>query len=240
MESISILVKKSCGGDREAFARIVAKYQGMVSAVTLNVVGNYAQSEDLAQETFLTAWTKLPELREPERLASWLYGIARRVALRWTEKQQRNPLHSAAEIDAETLTDRQIQADAGERHHREQSLALVWSTVKELPETLREPLLLYYRYSKSVADIAATLSLTEDAVHQRLSRGRKMLKAEVEKQVETVLESTGPGEYFVLGVLAGIPILTVTPEVFAATSAAGSAGAAAKSSGGVPLLAKRQ
>jgi len=236
------LIEQSRLGDQAAFARIVRQYQGMVSAATLNVVGNYAQSEDLAQETFLTAWKKLPELREPEKLASWLYGIARRVALRWLEQQQRDPLRNyaelnSAELDADTITDQQAQLEAEERHRREQSLALVWTTVKDLPETLREPLLLYYRYSKSVADIAASLALTEEAVRQRLSRGRKMLKAEVEKQVESVLEATGPGEYFTVGVLASLSMLVTAPEVFAATSAAGSASAAAKSTGGVPLFA---
>ena len=241
METIT-LIEQSRRGDQAAFARIVRQYQGMVSAATLNVVGNYAQSEDLAKETFLTAWKKLPELREPEKLASWLYGIARRVALRWLEQQKRDPLRNyaelnSAELDVDTITDQQVQLEAEERHQREQSLALVWSTVKELPETLREPLLLYYRYSKSVADIAASLALTEEAVRQRLSRGRKMLKAEVEKQVESVLEATGPGEYFTVGVLATLSVVATAPEVFAATSAAGSASAAAKSSGGSPLLA---
>ena len=231
------LVEKSRCGDRDAFAQIVQRYQGMVSAVTLNVVGNYAQSEDLAQETFLTAWKKLPELREPEKLASWLYGIARRVALRWTEQHQRNPLRQAVALDAETMTDYQAQIADADRQQREQSLELIWSTVKELPETLREPLLLYYRFSKSVADIADSLELTEEAVRQRLSRGRKMLKAEVEKHVKSVLEATGPSEHFTVAVLAALPVFATAPEVFAATSVAGSAGAAAKSSGGVPVLA---
>jgi len=236
MESVITLIEKSRLGDQAAFARIVRQYQGMVSAATLNVVGNYAQSEDLAQETFLTAWKKLPELREPEKLASWLYGIARRVALRWLEQQQRDPLRNyaelnSAELDADTITDHQVQLEAEERHQREQSLALVWSTVKELPETLREPLLLYYRYSKSVADIAASLALTEEAVRQRLSRGRKMLKAEVEKHVESVLEATGPGEYFTVGVLATLPILATGNQVFAAGSAGAAAAQSASASG---------
>ena len=231
MENVSILVEKSRNGDRDAFAQIIQQYQGMVSAVTLNVVGNYAQSEDLAQETFLTAWKKLPELREPEKLASWLYGIARRVALRWTEKHQRNPLRQAIELDADTMTDRQAQLAAADRQQREQSLELVWSTVKELPETLREPLLLYYRFSKSVADVAESLGLSEEAVRQRLSRGRKMLKAEVEKQVESVLESTGPSEHFTVAVLAALPIV-LTGEQALAAGAAGAAAAQSASSGG--------
>ena len=230
MENYTLVEKSRCG-DRDAFAQIVKRYQGMVSAVTLNVVGNYAQSEDLAQETFLTAWKKLPELREPEKLASWLYGIARRVALRWTEKHQRNPLRQAVELDAETMTDYKAQIAAADRQQRKQSLELVWATVKELPETLREPLLLYYRFSKSVADIADSLELTDEAVRQRLSRGRKMLKAEVEKHIESVLESTGPSEHFTVAVLAALPIALTGEQVLAA-GAAGATAAQSASSGG--------
>lgn len=217
MENLTLLIEKSRAGDRDAFARIVEKYQGMVSAVTLNIVGDYAQSEDLAQETFLTAWTKLPELRDPEKSASWLYGIARRVALHWRERQERNPLRGAAELDERTMTGRDDPSESERLARREQSIRLIWSTVAELPETLREPLLLYYRYSKSVAEIAESMQLTEETVRQRLSRGRKRLKTGVLRQVETVLESTGPDTAFTLAVLAAIP-LAATTSGCAATS----------------------
>ncbi len=220
MENLTLLVEQSRGGDREAFARLVRKYQGMVSAVTLNVTGDHAQSEDLAQETFLTAWRKLPELREPEKLASWFYGIAKRVALHWREKQRNNPLRGAAELDAEEIVDRKFQAEQRQRK-REQSLELVWSTVKELPETFREPLLLYYRYSRSVADIAESMALSEETVRQRLSRGRRMLKAEVEKQVEQALESTRPDTAFTMAVLASLPMAASMTASVPGTAAAG-------------------
>ena len=48
MKNVSILVERNRSGDRNAFAHTVQQYQGMVSAAILNVVDNYAQSEDLA------------------------------------------------------------------------------------------------------------------------------------------------------------------------------------------------
>lgn len=234
MENVTVLIEKSRNGDRDAFGRFVEKYQGMVSAVTLNIVGDYAQSEDLAQETFLTAWKKLSELRDPEKSASWLYGIARYVSLQWREKQRKNLLHNASELDEQKVSDRE---NALQTRHQEQSLQLVWSSVKELPETLREPLLLYYRYSRSVAEIAESMQLSEQAVRQRLSRGRKMLKAEVEKQVETVLEMTRPNEHFVAAVLAAIPVLVTGPHVLAASSAGVAVAESASSGSGSPILA---
>ena len=59
------LVARSAEGDREAFGQIVTRYQTLICSVAYNATGQIAQSEDLAQETFLTAWRELRQLREP-------------------------------------------------------------------------------------------------------------------------------------------------------------------------------
>lgn len=69
----------SRSGDREAFGRLVARYQGMVHAVAYSHTGDAALSEDIAQETFLAAWQRLDRLRSPERFGPWLAGIAPRA-----------------------------------------------------------------------------------------------------------------------------------------------------------------
>jgi hypothetical protein len=97
--------------------------------------------------------------------------------------------------------------------------------------------MMFYRHGTSVRDIAAALELSEDTVKQRLSRGRSQLKTAVGRQVDRALETIRVREHFGIAVLAAIPIAVTAPEIFAATSAASTAGAAAKSSGGIPLLA---
>jgi len=75
------LVLTVLGGDKRAFVAIVARYQSMVSRVTLAILRDFAASEDASQEAFLHAWQNLRELREPERLKGWISQIARRTAL---------------------------------------------------------------------------------------------------------------------------------------------------------------
>src|SRR5438552_554368 len=65
----SDLVAASRQGDREAFGRIVRKYQGLVSGLIYSACGDLSASEDIAQETFLAAWKSLSGLREPQNLA---------------------------------------------------------------------------------------------------------------------------------------------------------------------------
>src|SRR5438093_6501817 len=76
------LVQATRRGDKRAFVEIVARHQAMVCGIALGILGDFAASEDAAQEVFLTAWRKFHDLREPERLRAWLAQIARNAALR--------------------------------------------------------------------------------------------------------------------------------------------------------------
>src|SRR5206468_969019 len=75
------LVHAARQGDKRAFVEIVARHQAMVCGIALGILRDFAASEDAAQETFLTAWRKFHDLREPERLRAWLAQIARNAAL---------------------------------------------------------------------------------------------------------------------------------------------------------------
>src|ERR1035441_864887 len=73
------LVQWGLAGDREAFGRVVERYQSLICALAYSATGSLSRSEDLAQETFLIAWKQLRQLREPDKLRSWLCSIARSV-----------------------------------------------------------------------------------------------------------------------------------------------------------------
>ena len=66
--SDATLVAESLGGNKEAFRRIVERYQTLISSLAYSATGNVDRSEDLAQETFVRAWTQLSRLREPSKL----------------------------------------------------------------------------------------------------------------------------------------------------------------------------
>jgi DNA-directed RNA polymerase specialized sigma24 family protein len=90
-ESDAELVAKSLAGDRDAFGAIVARYQVLVCSLAYSATGNVAQSQDLAQETFLTAWKQLAALQQPEKLRAALCGIARNRIRKNRDQQGREP-----------------------------------------------------------------------------------------------------------------------------------------------------
>ena len=83
----------------KTFGQIVARYQSLIATLTYSATGSIGQSEDLAQETFVTAWSQLSGLREPEKLRSWLCGIARNLVNNSLRKQKREPSHAAEPIE---------------------------------------------------------------------------------------------------------------------------------------------
>src|SRR3954470_1074834 len=71
------LVAASLAGDRNAFGRVVERYQRLLCSLAYSRTGSLNESEDIAQEAFVTAWRQLRALREPDKLRPWLCGILR-------------------------------------------------------------------------------------------------------------------------------------------------------------------
>lgn len=221
--SDALLAQRSAAGDREAFGEIVARYQTLVCSLAYNATGNLARSEDLAQETFLTAWQHLRELREPAKLRSWLCGIARNGINNRRRLLKREPTHDAEELKLATDVPA-VEPWPSDAAVARDNQAILWQALERVPEIYREPLILFYREHRSIERVAADLDLSEDTVKQRLSRGRKLLHEQVLAFVEGALEQSAPGPAFTLGVVGALPLLATSG--LATTAAAG--GTAAK------------
>lgn len=233
------LWRQARGGDREAFADIVERYQTLVCSIAYSACGDVVGSEDLAQEAFLVAWERMAELRNPTGLRPWLCGIVRKLAANAARRYFRR--------GGSTQTLDVIENRASEEHDpavaavRREEEMLVQRSLRRLPEAYREPLVLFYREDRSVAEVARWLDLSEDTVRQRLLRGRAMLREELSGVVGRTLRRTRPGPGFTSAVLAGLAALAAdgSGKAMAAGAttmlikAAGSPGALAKGSLGM-------
>lgn len=218
------LVAAAQRGDKRAFVDIVARYQATVCGIALGILGDFAASEDAAQEAFVTAWSRIGDLREPEKLRAWLVQIARNAALAHLRRSRGTTLEEVRE----DLADEQQQAPDEIAAHAEEA-ALVRGALAQLPANYRLPLVLYYRQEQSVREVAGTLGLSEDVVKQRLARGREMLRERVATLVETSLRCSQPGAMFTVAVAAAIGAL-MAPSAVAGTTFAAAASLPAGSS----------
>lgn len=216
------IFKAAYAGSKEAFGLIVERYQSLICAITYNATGDISLSEDIAQETFLTAWNKLRELRNPSKLRAWLCGIARNIAKETIRKRKSNTAEQTISLDPgheAVSTSHQPYEYAISREEEK----ILWQNLEKIPDNYREPMILFYREHQSVKRLAELLELSEDAVKQRLSRGRKMLKQQVAEFVEQSLGRTAPQKAFTIAVLAALPAVKADAlgTGIAATSATG-------------------
>lgn len=213
-ETIGRWIERSRQGDRDAFACLVRQYQGMVSGVALSRTGDVHRSEDLAQETFLLAWQKLAELDDVTKFPGWLCSIARNLARNAARKKSESEQTGALPEATSESTDPVESLMTAERN------AMVGAALQKIPENYREPLVLFYRGEQSTKQVADALEITEEAARQRLSRARKFLRKELERQVTDAISSSAPGEFFSLAVIAALPtvaMFTPTGQAVAAT-----------------------
>ena len=222
------LVTGSLAGQRDGFRQIVERYQSLICSLAYSATGSLSQSEDLAQETFVAAWKQLAELREPSKLRSWLCGIARNRIGKALRRDGCEPVHGAEPLETAHESPATEPLAPAQAISREEE-AILWRSLERIPDLYREPVVLFYRDHQSIERVAEELELSEDAVKQRLSRGRKLLHEQVLAFVEGALERTNPGKAFTLGVLASLPVFATSASAvtIGATAAKGSATAKA-------------
>jgi RNA polymerase sigma factor (sigma-70 family) len=208
---------------------LFAATRGWLPGVIYSVCGDLHRSEDLAQETFLSAWKSLSGMNDPEKLAPWLCQIARRKAIDFQRSnlREKNRLsHLFPVLTAGESTSPPQEALANEERE------LLWRILTELPQRYRETMVLYYRQEQSTSAVALATGITEDAVRQRLTRGREMLRDQMAEILERNLVRSTPSPAFTVAVVAALPALTL-PAAKAATLGAAAKGSTLLGGGGV-------
>ena len=172
------LVARLRQGDHRAFEELVIAYQHRVFGVALRMLGNRAEAEEIAQETFLRAHRALPEFRGDARLHTWLYAIASRLCLNRLASADRRLLRADDEALAAASAD---EPSAAARMERAELDAAVREAIAALPEERRIVVVLRDLEGLSYEEIGDALELEPGTVRSRLHRARLDLKAKLER-----------------------------------------------------------
>ncbi len=159
------LIALSLQANAEATTCLLRRYSKRIFAVCYGIVGKADDAEDLAQECLIRGFSQLQRLKDRNQLYAWLVQIARNLCIDFLRKTQRreNPNENPL-----------MEATYGESINPDHFA--LREALEKLPETLREPLVLYYLGQENTNEIAATLNITQATVHTRLSRARKELR----------------------------------------------------------------
>jgi RNA polymerase sigma factor (sigma-70 family) len=170
----SDLVAASLAGDHAAFGELANRHAPRLSALAARLLGDAVEAEDLTQETLLQAYLGLGRLRDPERFASWVYGIALNLA-KMRLRSRRNgalPVLDATGLAALVAAD----PSPAEIVEARELWTLVESALDVLPAEQRRAVLLHYVDGLSCEEIAALLDEPAGTVRVRLHRARARLR----------------------------------------------------------------
>lgn len=170
---VTTILARIAAGEAAAFSELVTLYQRPLFAFLGRLGLSQAQAEDLAQETFLRAWSQLASYR-PERgqFITWLFTIARNLAY--------DTLQKAAPI---LLDSSVLEALPAETHDPLQALdlkqrqAMLHAALRQLPLPDRSALALCYVHDLTLVEVAQIEAVSLAAIKTRLHRAKQRLRA---------------------------------------------------------------
>jgi RNA polymerase sigma-70 factor (ECF subfamily) len=175
-------------GDKDAFAKLVEKYQRPVYSVCYRMLGTPTAAEDAAQEAFIRAYLALDRYDPNRSFATWILSIASNYSI----DQLRKKKVTILSMDNEKYG-WMAPPDPGPSPEKaaidKEKSALVQAILTDLPETDRAAVILQFWHDYSYDEIAETLGLSSSAVKSRLFRARRLM---AEKWQEMQLISTPP------------------------------------------------
>jgi RNA polymerase sigma-70 factor (ECF subfamily) len=184
-----LLVRRSQAGDRAAFEQLVRQTARLVYARIYLDTTDRHRTEDLVQETFLTAWRRIGQVVEPAGFRTWLLAVARSVttdAHRHDSRKKRGGRggEPAAALDdaaagrlAEDVPD---PAEAAERREAQERMLRV---LRAMPEEYSRPLTLRYLAGADYDTIARQLGLSNGALRGLLNRGMARLRDAMRREM---------------------------------------------------------
>ncbi|KGF30652.1 RNA polymerase sigma factor RpoE [Oligella urethralis] len=188
------LVKRAQAGEKRAFELLVSKYQRRILRLLGRILYNQSDVEDVAQETFLKAYRALPKFRNESAFYTWLYRIAVNTARNHLSSKQ-NQLFVSDQLenqDGETfsLLDNLTDGETPETHmHNREILEALQAALDDLPEQLRQAIVLRELEGLSYEEIAGVMDCPVGTVRSRIFRAREAIS----ERLKSLLGSDGDG-----------------------------------------------
>lgn len=185
-------VQAAMSGDRDAFNRLVERYQRQAVAVASRMLGNIDDGLEVAQEAFIRAFQALEQLKEPARFKSWLMRIVVNRALNFRRDRSKYATVSlsdsyASEQDDEAMSQEQLvegkEPLAQENLEAAEMAEAMQKAIDELPENLRTALILFSLEKLPQKEIADIMKCSLQTVKWNVFEARKRLRVRLKNML---------------------------------------------------------
>jgi RNA polymerase sigma-70 factor (ECF subfamily) len=167
------IARRAADGDVRAFEVLMRRYGPLISTYAFRIVGNTADTDDVVQETFISAWRELPSLENPAAVRGWLITAVTRKSLNCVKARR-----DEGTLDHDEVTD---PSDGPFERATATSLDEALSAaLSAMPNDQRRCWVLREIAGYGYSEIAKQLGLPVSTVRGLLARSRKNLVREME------------------------------------------------------------
>jgi len=168
------LIHKAKQGNVYFFEQLVKKYQKKIYHLAFRMTKDHDSADDLAQETFVKAFTSIRSFKEEHNFYPWIFRICMNLSINYL-KRKRFVL-SESELSPHKLEEKQGTSDPLSQLMKDELLDKINSSIDQLPPTFKAVFILKVYEELSYDEIAKTLNISSGTVMSRLFRARERLQ----------------------------------------------------------------
>jgi len=180
-DAIKSLIKKAKKGDKKSFGKLVKIHQRSILYLAYDLVGNYEDAKDLAQDVFIRAFEKLNQFEERSQFSTWLNRITVNLAIDFHRKNKKK-LNQTIEDNFDEVPHNEILAGFDHQDSPEEAIELsedrtvLEQAITKLSTNQRTAIALKYFHQNSTKEIAEIMGCAENTVRIHLFRAMGNLK----------------------------------------------------------------
>jgi RNA polymerase sigma-70 factor (ECF subfamily) len=173
------IISRVLQGEQNAYAELVSRYQNFVFTLTLRLINNREDAEEVAQDVFIKAYRFLADFRGDSKFSTWLYTITHTTSISFLRKKKQQLYSLNNEKVQDAIENQNIRMDALPVEQKARVIT-VNKAIGMLSAEDAAVLTLFYKAEQSLEEIGNILGLDPNTVKVRLHRARRKLKEKLE------------------------------------------------------------
>jgi RNA polymerase sigma-70 factor (ECF subfamily) len=180
------IISQVLNGDHQAYAELVNRYKNFVFTLSLRIVKNREDAEEVSQDVFIKAYKYLADFRGASKFSTWLYTIVNNTCISFLRKKKLD----IRSLDDENVFSRADNIDSGMRANeveQKSKSAMISKAIKMLSPDDARIITLFYKGEQTLDEIARIMGLEVNTTKVRLHRARLKLKEKMETHFAEVV-----------------------------------------------------
>lgn len=176
------IINQVIEGDSKAFAVLVERYKDLVFTLTIRMLKNREEAEEVSQDTFIKVYKSLAKFKGDSKFSTWIYRIAYNTCLDRLKRNKRQ----WNEVAIDELTEHKIKTidDALENMESYEQQQAIRECIQQLPSDDSFLLTLYYFEDLSLDEISKIVNIEANTIKVKLFRSRKKLASILRQRLE--------------------------------------------------------